>query len=300
MRGFEAQRDTRRLAAGARGRLSAARAELSATGAGGRASGVGSALAADEQATRLLASERRDAQRRIEAGGELETRLAAKRSRLAKLQVAQRHAALAGDGRRAAELGTRSKRVEAEVVREQRGHEQARGLLERSNAGSGRAGAGDQARERSAFLDAQAKLPASLERARPRDARRHYPRLAPLVGIGRDGYARLAPGAQRAARLEIDRELTRRRQLLGSVAAPLRAGSGAPASADAAAAVRPRARGAAAAAARPGAGGGVAGAAPPRARRAVPGAEPSSESAVMRDAREVAARRKRQLGFNRP
>jgi hypothetical protein len=119
--------------------------------------------------------------------------------------------------------------------------------------------------------------------------RRDYPQLAPLVGLGRERYQRLSPPEQRMARLEIDRELALRREMR-------------PALGDAPAAGRPQRTGA------PSAAGADAGAAGmhhsgvrERARRTGSTHEgDAAESSVMRDAREVAARRKRQLGLNRP
>jgi hypothetical protein len=280
----ETQATVRRLAAGARGRLAAARAERAATGKGERARGLSAGAAAREQASRLVASERREARRLIQSADELEKRLATKRTRLSRLQAAQRQAAVAGNTRRAAELGARSNRVEAEIVTEQHQLGEARRLDERAHSRSRSGGTGDRdpTREHSAFLDAQAKLPGSLQGSRVPAGRRDYQRLAPLVGIGRDAYELLGAGAQRAARLEIDRELTLRRQLQGAAGGPLQEGRSRPSSADPRPAVEEGGNDARLARTRHA----------PRAR--------SAESSVMRDAREVAARRKRQLGVNRP
>jgi hypothetical protein len=276
----------RRLAAGARGQLSAARAELSERGS--RESGAATSTGADEQAMRLIAGERRDAHRRVEAEGELQTQLVAKRSRLARLQAAQRRAAVESDARRAAEVGNRSKRVEGEIGAEQRRLEEARQLREGTSgrAWRDRTVAPEQLRERSAFLDAQAKLPGSRDRPGARAARRDYPRLAPLIGVGRDGYEALGPSQQRGARLEIDRELTLRRQLRDTVGERL-ARTRRPSIPDRTPVTD-------------GHDGAGHLAVPRRPDGVGSGAGANEESSVMRDAREVAARRKRQLGVNRP
>jgi hypothetical protein len=144
----------------------------------------------------------------------------------------------------------------------------------------------EQARERGAFLDRQASLPAGLSAAGP-SARRDYPRLAYLLGLGREHYLRMGPREQRVARHEIDRELALRRvgtpakeSLVKARPAPTRVGP----TADAVDTF-----------------GGTFGRAPRSGRGREESSEGSAaESSVMRDAREVAARRKRQLGTNRP
>lgn len=237
---------------------------------------------------RLIDTERRDAQRRLEEEGRRETRLAAKRTQLERLQAEQRRAAVAGNARRAAELAGRSARLENEIGTEQRQLVDARRLSGgRSGRRSDRAVEPEQARELNAFLDAQAELPGSLRPRGTRGEGRDYARLAPLIGIGRARYEGLGPGPQREARLAIDRELTLRGQLKKTAGQQLgltghqRADDKAPgadAGPDLAAHIGARHR--------PG--------------EVTSGADATRESSVMRDAREVAARRKRQLGLNRP
>jgi hypothetical protein len=151
-------------------------------------------------------------------------------------------------------------------------------------------GAAEEARERSAFLDAQARLPGSRHAVGARsDERRDYPELAPLVGLGREGYRQLSPPEQRLARLEIDRELALRRNVRPPPGDP--AADGGP--------LRPGGQPRSAAKADPA--GEQHPGLPDRARHTAPLREESvAESSVMRDAREVAAGRKRQLGLNRP
>jgi len=105
------------------------------------------------------------------------------------------------------------------------------------------------------LLDRQAELPGALER-RAGEQPRDYAALAGLLGMSHDRYRRLDHGGRRAARLEIDRELSARRRERGLRRTDLN-GS------------RERAR------------------------------QPWEESPVMRDAREVAEGRKRELGFGR-
>jgi hypothetical protein len=281
----------RRLASGARGRFSAARADTPGTGRRRPAAGAAPSTATDEQAMRLLASERRDATRRSGAPRDLEAGLAAKHGQLARTQAAHRRASVAGNTRRAAELGARARRVTGEIEQHQQRLAEARRLGESSGGQSGgeRAADAEHARQRSAFLDAQLRLPGSLQRARAQGEGRDYPRLAPLIGVNRGAYERLGPGAQRAARLEIDRELTLRRPLGGVMDKPLRTPRARASSAEQrTAAVEARRDHAQPVAIRH------------RVRPTASRTDTGEESSVMRDARAVAARRKRQLGVNRP
>ena len=211
--------------------------------------------------------------------------LAEKRDRLVRLQAAQRSAALAGDRPRAAKLGVRADRVEAEIRREgQRLAEAQRlgpgGLRPRDRAAAERR----LSAERVAFLDAQAGLPGSLRRPATDGARRDYPRLAPLLGLDADAYERLGPGQQRAARLAIDRELTLRRQPHEKVIESRPAVTPRHSSTDRA----------------PHVDASRAGTTRHRPRETPSAGSAARESSVMRDAREVAAGRKRQLGHNLP
>jgi hypothetical protein len=282
----------RRVAGHAKQRFSTDRSELAQRGRREAPGGKALTDVTDEQARRMLESERLEASRRTRAMSGDETRLAAKRARLGRLKEQRERALAAGDTRRAAELAHRSKRIERQLNGEQHEIDAARRVSDRKQASSDEDGtvAAEETRERSAFLDAQASLPGCLRAARARSAgRRDYPQLAFLVGLERDGYRRLSPQEQRLARLEIDRELALRsatRPPPGDRLADGRPG-------------RPGVQPMAAADARP-AGerhSGLHGRG--RAAAAVP-EDSAAESSVMRDAREVAARRKRRLGLNRP
>jgi hypothetical protein len=277
----------RRIRSHARERFSDAREELRQPE---RRDATAGKEVANEQTWGMLASERSEASKPLGPASEVEMRLSAKRARLVRLHEQRERALAAGDTRRAAKLAHRSKRIEQELDSEQHEIDEARRVLagEPASSHEGGASALDQTRERSAFLDAQARLPASVRAVGVRSGeRRDYPELAFLVGLGRERYRRLSTQKQRLARLEIDRELALRRS---------RSSSGAPRDGGPA---------------RPGVQHSVGRDAYPagekdlglrdRARRARPVPEDSAaESSVMRDAREVAARRKRQLGLNRP
>ncbi len=188
--------------------------------------------------------------------------------------------------------------------------------------------------ERSRFLDAQAALPASGRNgdgtAVGASPRRDYAALASLAGYGREQYERLDPRHQREARREIDRELALRREL-GAAAGDLGATRGGGAKGDhpplgprdrlkasrefdRALERRLRESGHGSPRSRGQSDGDSTGAmSRPGARRSTHPHDPRSrgprardggtdaglagrESAVMRDAHEVAQRRKRQLG----
>jgi hypothetical protein len=199
----------------------------------------------------------------------------------------QRARALAvGNVRRAARLAWRAERIEADYdAAEARDPEpRENGHARAVTAGTRDAGltpapatAARQGLE--GFLDAQARVPAS-DGERDRTApRRNYAALAGLAGYGRREYERLAPQEMRVARTQIDRELTLRSEqakIFRRSASTVAPGAGQE---------------------------GAEGPAPAHGRReraGRPGSRRPSESKVMRDAREVAARRKRQLGEGLP
>ena len=142
---------------------------------------------------------------------ERQTRLAAKRAQLARIQREQARARAEGDRRRELELAYRARRVEQEVSGEEQRTAAGRvdpGVAER---GSRR----DAFREREleqakSFLDRQAALRAGVTGARPR---RDYAALAGVIGREREEYERLPPARQRLVRAEIDRELALRNEL---------------------------------------------------------------------------------------
>ena len=173
---------------------------------------------------------------------------------------------------------------------------------------TGDAHTGEQRLARARFLDAQAALPAA-GRAGAGGERRDYAALAGLTGHGRGEYERLDPRDQRKARAQIDRELAMRRELGGAVAdVAARAQAGSPGWRDrhrgareleGALGERLRSAGHRRPDAPPGGSrleqwkreGAATAAARSRDRR--------RGSPVLDDAREVAARRKRQLGRDR-
>jgi hypothetical protein len=275
---------------------------------------------ADEQVRRTLEQDNADAGALVVAGPEIQARLTAKRAQLVRVQGARDRAlgsgGSPGDTRRAARLGVRAERIARELGDEQRALDAARrsttaGDRTRKLAGRGRVYTREQEQERGRFLDAQAALPSGTEGARRRGEagpqastqRRDYAALAGLAGYGRAEYERLEPRLRRQARTEIDRELAVRRELDGA-AKDLAAGAGEgdglgrrerrKAGKDFERALEDRV--------------GAAGHRSPSnnqesgidswLRDARPG-RTAPRSTVMDDAREVAARRKRQLGRER-
>jgi len=242
----------------------------------------------DEQVMRALESEQRDAGTRAEAAPEIQARLAGERARLERLERERAAALAGGDTRRAAELGHRGVRVRGEIEREREALSAAQRVLREGEQAQRRTGEAHSRERRDAherFLDAQAALQGGAS-ARRAGERRDYTALAGLAGYGREEYEQLDARHQRAARLEIDRELALRREL-GETARALasrqdtvklgrrerqKAGS----EFDSALARRVKDAG-----------------------HSLP-ASREKRSSVMHDAHEVAARRKRQLGRGRP
>jgi hypothetical protein len=252
----------------------------------------------DGQVRRSLEQQHREARARVALVPQMRQQLSAKRSQLVRIQRARAEAAARGDKRRMARLGARATRIDGDIAREQEGLTAARVAV-------GGARGGGLARQQGRLLDAQSRLP-SAHRGSPGGERRDYAALAGLAGYGREEYERLDPRRQRAARLEVDRELALRREMRGAVRDLAAGGVGALAgrrerrSAQRAFddALERRMR--------------DAGHSMPASRAADPvdawaragrgGQRPPAEreSSVMRDAREVARRRKRQLGRDNP
>jgi hypothetical protein len=241
---------------------------------------------ADRQTLRSLEVEEETAPHVLAAARE---RLAAARPRLERLERERRAAQQGGERRRAARLAIRRDRLAHEVGADE--DVVAAGALPERRRGT--AASRDRVAERARFLDLQASLPAAATRG-VGSTRRDYPALAGLVRRSRAEYERLAPGEQRAVRLEIDRELAARR---ASIAAePSATTASAPGHGRPEDSTRPHAGGSSAIRRRPRPP--VAAAkTPPRAARSPLAAK---ESPVMRDARAVAEGRKRQLGIDRP
>jgi hypothetical protein len=268
--------------------------------------------AADEQVARTLEGEHRGATVRAAAAPETQRRLAGERIRLQRLERERGSALAAGDHRRAAELSHRADRVRGEIDHEQQALDAAQRLARSGQQAHRRSGAvysPERREQQDQLLDAQAALP-SRGRAFTTGERRDYAALAGLAGYTAEEYARLGSRPQRTARLEIDRELALRREV--HEAAQTLAGD------EAGSRLGRRERRTAArkfdAALQRGlqdAGHSLPASRRERSRidawqqvgRAEPSSAneaPASRSSVMRDAHEVVARRKRQLGRHRP
>jgi hypothetical protein len=225
----------------------------------------------DDQAGRSLAGDLREAHTLLSATPAAEARMAEQGARLVRLRSEQEKAEASGDGRRAGSLARRARQVDWEIARERDALDRARLTVEQAEKArrAGERGFTPEQREaRERFLDAQATLAPGVPPSGARRAPDHrdYAALAGLAGLGRGEYEHLDPRGRREARLRIDRELAarNRRGHAAGVATPPREARS------------------------------------PVVARQGSGGERPVESSVMRDAREVAARRKRQLGIGRP
>ncbi len=180
---------------------------------------------AGTQVTSSLASGQREARALVEAGPQTQARVLGMRAQLQRVRAQRERASAEGDARRAAKLGVREQRVAGEIAREEEALRQARRTIaegERTKRRTGETHTREQREEHARFLDAQAALPAAGRAARSSDGaprkRRDYAALTGLAGLGRSEYERLDPRRQREARREIDRELALRRELTGAAA----------------------------------------------------------------------------------
>jgi hypothetical protein len=174
---------------------------------------------AEEQVTSTLDRDHEQAHAHVRAAPRTQARLSGRREQLQRVKLARRRALLSGDVRHAALLGVRERRIEGEIAHEQRTLNEARRTVtvaESSQRAGGSKHAREQREQRARFLDEQAALPTSGRRA-PDGQRRDYASLLSLVGHGRERYERLDPGRRREVRLRIDRELALRSHL-GDVA----------------------------------------------------------------------------------
>ena len=208
-------RETTRLAGWAKGKITrpGATAKLRQTRA---AVGRGRAKdKADEQVTRSMRHDRRDASRRVTQGEQSRSRLAKGHTQLGRIRAAREQALKAGNKRRAAELDVRAKRVEAETTHAQQQMDTARSLAAGGERmwGVGEHRKAEERQRHLRWLDGQAALPDNAATETSGGQRRHYPALAGLAGHERSEYERMTPGSQRQARLNIDRELRLRREL---------------------------------------------------------------------------------------
>ncbi len=154
------------------------------------------------------------------AAPHLQRTLASRRDQLARVERARSDAERRGDTRRAVLLEVRGRRLRSEIATATHGLARADyapatpSPTHPSRLSPARAPAGARAArsETSRFLDEQAALPDASSRAAG-SARRDYRELAPLAGYRVGEYAELSPKAQREARIQIDRELAKRRAL---------------------------------------------------------------------------------------
>jgi hypothetical protein len=276
----------------------------------GRVGGVRTKEIADAQVGHSLRHELDEARRHMRAGPETQARLSRMRAQLARVQSERGDAITAGNTRRAAELGARERRIAQELAGEEATLRQARRTVADSESAKHRTGQShtrEQREERARFLDAQAALPAA-GRAGRNGERRDYAALAGLAGHGRGEYEGLDPRRRREARAQIDRELAMRKEL-GGAAADVAAGAGAGSvgrrdkrqagkELDRALGERLRSEGHRRPSA-PGGGSRLDDWKREGAAAAARSHEQRRRSPVMDDAREVAARRKRQLGRDR-
>jgi hypothetical protein len=175
---------------------------------------------AEAQVGRTLEHELGEARTKVQAEPETQALLSRLRSQLTRVQGARADAIKTGDSRRAIALGARERRIAEQIAGEENALQRARRTLDEGESANRRTGAAhtrEQREERARFLDAQAALPAA-GRVDGDGERRHYPALAGLAGYGRGDYERLNPRHQLQARARIDRELAMRRELGGAVA----------------------------------------------------------------------------------
>jgi hypothetical protein len=179
---------------------------------------------ADAQVGRTFEHELREGRGLAQIAPETRARLAGMRAHLARVRGAREDAGAAGDTRREARLGVREQRIAREIARDEGTLARTRRVVADSDTArrwTGQMHTREQRLERARFLDAQAALPAA-GRAGADGERRDYAALAGLAGHGRDEYERLDPRRRRQARARIDRELAMRREL-GGVAADMAA-----------------------------------------------------------------------------
>jgi hypothetical protein len=273
---------------------------------------------ADEQVGRSLDHDLMAAREQVAASPLTQARLAGMREQLQRVRTQRTLASTDGNTRRAAELGTRERRIEGEIAHAEGSLPQARqtaAAAEDTRRRTGKSHTHDQHKQRARWLDEQAALPAA-GRADAAGRRRDYPALAGLAGHSRERYEQLDGHGKRSARAEVDRELALRKELGGAVAdvvatdaaGALGRGEKRKAAVDLDRAVdeRLRSRGQRPPSRR---GGGSRGGDGLRAggsrieswkREGSARADAHArKSTVMDDAREVAARRKRQLGRDR-
>jgi hypothetical protein len=227
-----------------------------------------------KQATRMLEHEHAQAREILADAPQAQARLAAKRAQLQRVQDARVAAVAVGETRRAARLGVRAERIQSEIGRAQQRMEGARQLAlagERARRRTGRSHTRAEIEERGRFLDAEAAPPAGgRDRSRSSSsADRTRIGATPRAGRAPRDYAALASlvGYGREQYERLDSRHRREAWLAIDRELALRHALRPPAGDRRATAARSRGESVA-----------------------------DRESSVMRDAREVARRRKRQLG----
>jgi hypothetical protein len=169
----------------------------------------------EKQVRHTLEREHSDARATVDEAPEIQTRISAKRAQLEHVTRAQASAQAGGDTRRAAKLEHRARRIDGEIEGEQERLNGARRAVadgEKAHKATGKIYTRAQSEARARFLDEQAALPAAGARAQSGE-HRDYAAMAGLAGYGRREYEDLDAPNQRAARLEIDRELALRKEL---------------------------------------------------------------------------------------
>jgi hypothetical protein len=234
-------------------------------------------LASDAAPQAPGTSEPRAGMREPENG--LDRPIADRRAQLERIHQARDEAQLAGQDRRATELAVRGERVRGEIE-ELLGASRERAPA--GDAGGTQAGPGMSRAVAADQGDAHSRdrgSPQPRGSGAPSARGRHHEPPPEVAGYQREEHRRPDAKGRRAARLEIDRALAQREELR-------RAGPG-----SSPAVSRP-----------PGGGGGERRPRQPRDRSAGAGEprERAPESIVMREAREVEAGRKRQLGRDQP
>jgi hypothetical protein len=118
-------------------------------------------------------------------------------------------------------------RLQGEIAGEQNSLTAERQMVEqgeRAKSTSGRPYTSEQHEQRAKFLDAQAALPDG-GRVGPEGKQRNYAAMAGLIKYGRREFEGLDTARQQAARLEIDRELALRKEV-NATAKDVAVGSG--------------------------------------------------------------------------
>jgi hypothetical protein len=172
----------------------------------------------DEQVKRSLGHEYADARARLQDSAGAQARLAELRGQLERVRGQRASASVMGNSRRVSTLDARAARIAHEISARDAGLHSARGLVAQGERAQRRAGtrhSREQEERRASFLDAQAALPPAGRRA-PDGKRRDYSTLAGLAGYGQYEYERLDASSRRRARLQVDRELAHRKELSGA------------------------------------------------------------------------------------